>query len=483
LTSTARKIVLPQFLLTELTEEHNEFAHQVDTTNGTKYFVQSKFRQIGANRRDGKSNLGPKQFILFPVVLHSDGTPWAEANLWILSIVENVSNPAMASLSCVAEDLAAFLRFIEEYRIDWLNFPSQKFQRPTYRFNGHLKHQIQNSELKQTTAKRRMSAVIRFYRWLIEDKIFIPENSPWKSSDRYLEFKGLYGNSISKKITTTDLSIRVVSQDDPYNEQIDDGGKLRPLPQIEQEWLLDALTTLGNTEMTLIHLFGLVTGARIQTILTFQIRHVQIQHCPDPSNCFRIPIGPGTGIDTKYDKKSVLHIPIWFYEKLQTYALSERAMKRRAKAFRGDSPDQYLFLSIRGVPLYNSRRELTERKTNLLRHKKCGQGVRQYITDYVLPLVQAKYDKKFHYRFHDTRATFGMNLVDSRLALVEKKLCTLKDVMNFVQNRMGHSSPITTERYLCYRSRLKIAHAVQDSWEIKLKQMTQIALDPNNDHI
>jgi integrase len=484
--SHARKVILPKFEKTLLANEADLYARQINIESEggnpkkTSYFVQPVFTPDCDRRRDGKPVWMQTQFNLYPIVLNGDGSPWPEANLWILSMLENRLSPNMASFHSIAEDMSAYVRFIEDYDVDWLDFPSQKLARPTYRFNGHLKHLIQNQEIKPSTAKRRMAAVIRFYRWLQEEKVLELQNAPWKESDRYVEFKGYYGQSLSKKVTTTDVSIHVPQQDDPYDGFINDGGKLRPLPQQEQEWLMDALTSLGNTEMTLIHVFGLVTGARIQTILTFRVRDVLKELSTDLQGFIRYPIGSGTGIDTKFNKQQVLHIPIWFYHQLKVYALSERSKQRRLKAVGGDTEDQYLFLSARGTPFYSAKQDVTQDYPNELRHSKVGQGVRQYITDYVIPYIRKKYSPNFHYRFHDTRATFGMNLVDDRLQLIEDNKSTLKEALEFVQVRMGHSSMMTTERYLNFRSRIKIARAVQDGWEATLERMANRALESND---
>ena len=204
----------------------------------------------------------------------------------------------------------------------------------------------------------------------------------------------------------------------------------------------------------------------IQTILTFRVRHVMVELDGIQNNILRFAVGPGTGIDTKLNKKLVLHIPIWFYQMLRIYALSNRAARRRQLAVGGDTGDQYLFLSMRGAPFYRAKSESgTYAIDNNLRHEKTGQAVRQFMTERVIPYIRDKYDAKFHYQFHDTRATFGMNLVDERLKLVDEKKATTKEVMDFVQARMGHASPITTERYLTYRSRMKMVRSVQDGWE------------------
>ncbi len=479
----ARKTLLPSFVITDLTSSDDPDAIKVvippsSQSSGGTYFIRPKKIEQESFRRDGKPTWVPHRFNLFPVILCADGAPWAEANMWILGLIEGAVAPSMSSYASIGEDLAAYRRFLDETSIDWLAFPSHKLQRPTYRFNGHLKHLIQSDEIAAATARRRMATVIRFYRWLQEEGVFVPEHTPWKESDRYIEFTDLHGFKRTKSVTTTDVSIRVAKQDDPYDDTIDDGGKLRPLPQEEQEWLLDALISLGNTEMTLIHLFGLVTGARIQTILTFRVKHALIELDDGQQGDLRFPVGPGTGIDTKNSKQLVLHIPLWFYRMLHTYALSDRARMRRERAIGGDGENQYLFLSVRGAPLYSAQSDAHEfDENNTLRHAKTGQGVRQFIKERTIPFIREKYRAPgFRYQFHDTRATFGMNLVDEKLKLVEENKTSLKEVMNFVQIRMGHSSLSTTERYLTYRSRVNMVRAAQDGWEAQLEKMVRRAL-------
>ncbi|HJW25892.1 MAG TPA: hypothetical protein VJ576_13430 [Rhodocyclaceae bacterium] len=478
----ARKTVLPSFVATDLADAGDPDAIQVtippsSQTAGGHYFVRPQRIERESFRRDGKPTWMPHRFNLYPVVLDADGVPWAEANMWILDMLEGVTAPSMATYASIAEDLAGYRRFLDETGVEWLHFPTHKLQRPTYRFNGHLKHLIQNDEIAPSTAKRRMATVIRFYRWLQEEEFFAPANAAWKASDRFVEFTDLHGLKRSKTVITTDVSIRVTKQENPYDGTIDDGGKLRPLPQEEQEWLLDALLSLGNTEMTLIHLFGLLTGARIQTVLTFRLKHALLDTGCTEGDMLRLPVGPGTGIDTKNNKKLVIHIPLWFHRMLRTYALSDRAKGRRARAAGGDGADQYLFLSIRGAPLYTAEGQVFD-AANTVRHAKVGQGVRQYIKERIIPFIRATFGvPSFHYRFHDTRATFGMNLVDEWMKLVETGQATLKDVMDFVQARMGHTSSATTERYLNYRSRLKLVRAAQDGWEARLEELARRAME------
>jgi hypothetical protein len=102
--------------------------------------------------------------------------------------------------------------------------------------------------------------------------------------------------------------------------------------------------------------------------------------------------GPGTGIDTKGGVKGVLHLPRGFYERLYIYVHSDRARKRRQMADGGDHPDQPLFLSHRGAPLYEDRASRGPLGTGPQgrRHVKTGQAVRQFIRDELLPMMPSK---------------------------------------------------------------------------------------------
>lgn len=479
-TMQAHKVVLSQFKATELANEGDSGAVKIvipasSLTEGGCYFVQPKMIPAEFNKVDGKPSLVPSLTTKHPLILDSDGIPWPEGNMWIYSMLADQLDLQTSTLQGWADDLTAYLRWLNEYNIDWLNFPSQKMYRPTYRYNGYLRTLIAAKKIAASTAKRRMSVVIRFYRWLMDQELFIPRHAPWIEKDVSIPVKGDNGKNVNKTVTTTDISIHDKKQDDPYTESIIDDGKLRPLSQQEQEWLLEALTALGNIEMTLIHLFGMVTGARIQTILTFQVRHFQKDPLDIPEE-WRCPVGPGTGIDTKNDKKSVLHIPRWFYEKVHIYVKSERARKRRLRSPGGDTDQQYVFLSIRGNPLYESKLDKSSGEANGLKYDRVGKGVRQYITDYIIPYIRIKYNKLFHYQFHDTRATFGLNLVDDRLKLLADGLANLSEILEYVRVRLDHNRLSTTERYLNYRRRLRLAHAVQDGWETHIKNLAQQAL-------
>jgi hypothetical protein len=106
---------------------------------------------------------------------------------------------------------------------------------------------------------------------LIKEEVFEPENEPWEERGYSLTFKGDYGAVITKKGVTTDVGIKVAKAEDALEDTIQDGGKLRPLPKDEQQWVMEALNALANPEMYLICLLMIATGARVQTATTLRL--------------------------------------------------------------------------------------------------------------------------------------------------------------------------------------------------------------------
>ena len=378
----------------------------------------------------------------------------------------------MKSFIGIADDLAAFRRYIDEEQLDYTIFPRRKFTRPTYRYRGYLMIKIRSGEIALTTARRRMQTAIAFYRWLVCEGWFKPEYPLWDEKDILFHVVDSVGLKSSIAVKTTDVSIKSIKQNNPYDGMIEDGGKLRPLSINEQEELVKTLIEIGNIEMTLAHLIALFTGARIQTVLTIKSRHVRAEL---DENVMEVPLccGPGTGIDTKYEKSQILFFPRWLYEKLQVYSYSERAEARRKKSTQSDT---YLFLSSHGNPYYQDKLEINRfDKTRTKRYEASGATLRMFLSERVLPLMQKKMGKEFHYRFHDLRATFGMNLIDSQLKYVEKGDITLHDAREFVKIRMWHKSSNVTDRYLQYRKRMKMVTEVQLHYEEHLWHLIETA--------
>lgn len=413
----------------------------------------------------------------YPMIVDPDGSPWDLANRYVFSRLAQVSQPSHRTLESIANDLACFRSWLLNDEIDFLAIPARVRARPTYRYCAYLKDLISFGEIQPNTAKRRMSTVQNFYRWLESDGFNFP-HALWIESDSSLNFKDSRGLQHQKQVKSTDLirSFKVARQSNEYSEFIEDGGKLRPLPKDEQEALVKALLKIANTEMTLAFLVALTTGARLQTIFT--LRELQVMEAPrDGSTAKRIKVGYGTPVDTKYGKQMVLMVPTWLYSRLQIYCRSPRRMERIAKAphVYPKSEEQYLFLTRVGKPYYMAKNDPFG---FLYRSLPRGNAVTQFIHQQLIPELQRD-GHEFVFRFHDLRASFGMNLVESLLKQFKlnsepnERQPEFFQALMYVKERMGHSRISTTEGYLNYRKKFKIASHVQNEFEVFLKDIVE----------
>lgn len=422
------------------------------------------------------------EFRSLPLVLDGAGVPWAPACLWLLDKAQ--AKPLnTSSLRPVAQDLAAYKAFLDDLALEWDDFSAvEKYARPTYLYRNHLHDLVNAGELKKSTASRRMSTVIRFYRFLMRNSRmqFSPANPPWVDTDVAIEYRDTKGFRQLVTVTTTDVSIKATKRQDAWDETIDDGGKLRPLPVDEQKALVAALKELGNIEYSLMHYTALLTGAREMTVLTLRVRDVLCPPDQIPQWPHKIRCGPGTGIDTKRDVSGVyLTMPRMLYEQLHAYAVSERAMRRRAKTKRGEDPSNYLFLTQHGQPYYESKEDrnaVRESGSPLRRSALSGRPLRKFIEESVIPLVR-KTIPKFKYRFHDLRATFGMNWVDYQMLQAGpegfgKHYLWARDQL---RKLMWHKSPVTTDKYLEYREHMHLLQLAQQGWSDHLIDLIKAA--------
>jgi hypothetical protein len=410
----------------------------------------------------------------FPIILHADGQPWSEACLFLIELAQAQLEPQMHTLRSNAGDLANFAQFLHEEKIDWRHFGQNPSLRPTNRFRGFLKQQVNAGHITSGVANRRINVVIRYYEWLIEEGRIRPSNPPWVSKITRIRYIDGRGQQQEKDVRTTNLRIHVNRTKVPGDEYIEDGGKLRPLVLEEQRAILRSLYELGNTEVTLMHLIALMTGAREQTVLTLRLKHVSRDLSTISGSDIRIKCGPGTGIDTKYATEGELRMPVYLYRCLQVYANSDRAKRRREKNGRGDTDDQFLFLTSHGKSFYESKEEQNgpDATGALLKSSKTGQSLRTFITRRVLPLARSHLGRvSFRYRFHDLRATFGMNYLDFHLSRESDGVDYSDTLLGELQRLMWHRSIATTLYYLNYRRVHRYAEAGEEEWLDYLRKL------------
>lgn len=484
MSASARRVLLPKLVLSVASDEPCVGSEEIvlKSKDEKLTYHRTPVRIPGEKRSDGGPEWSLGRYARFPIVLNADGSPWAEANLYLIDLAEIKTEPNMLSLGTVAEDIGAYRNFLDVEELDWLTFPVRKFARPTYRYSAELKHQIRTGKMSPGVAKRRMATVIRFYGWLMRNELIAPQNPPWVERGVAIAFQDDIGREHIKAVTTTDVSISTPAAEDPWDERITDGGKLRPLITLEQDAILHVLAELRNVEMTLIHQLALLTGAREQTVLTFRLAHVATPPDQIIGEDVRIRCGPGTGIDTKKNKKGTLHIPKYLYEKLHVYSLSPRAAARRKKNDIGENPSQYLFLTQHGKPFYESIEDRHKIKSagKQLKGTKQGQSLRTFITRRIIPKVRARLNRlDFSYRFHDLRASFGMNFVDFNVKRIAVGGAEREKVIRQLAGLLWHSNLETTVRYLDFRYHMKMTDAANEGWSTYLRELIQRSAGSN----
>jgi len=374
----------------------------------------------------------------------------------------------------LAESLRDYKVWLDEEGLEWDDFSAtDKLLRPTYLYKTHLTDLINRAVIKSSTAARRMSVVIQFYRWVTENQELLAcslKNPPWIEREIGLQFRDSKGFKQVLHVKTTDVSIKVPQRDYAWDKTISDGGKLLPLSHKEQKVLIFALKELGNRDFELMHHMSLLTGARIQTVLT--LRWGTFSRPPEQINQWpmKLRCGPGTGTDTKGDATDVyLSIPKLLYEWLHVYATSPRVEKRRDRSALKQEPINYLFLSNQGGPYYESKDDINAIRDSadpMKRSSSTGQNLRAFIKKKVIPLMQ-KTLPGFDYQFHDLRATYGVNWVDTVMKDGDNKQRYIW-CRDQLRKLMWHRQATTTDRYIDYRRHMHMLETALEGWSSTL---------------
>ena len=458
--SLNRKKTLRQVTMTKVTHVNDPEGETIELDSKNNY-SRKAIPPLTVNGKIIKSY----KYNYFPIILNKDGSPWREGILYIIAKANSDFNYKISTYHSIMSDLTHFKNYIDDNNIDMFSFPKMKLLRPTYRYRNYLLLLVQNDEISSHTAKRRVSSMIKFYRYLAEENYFKPLNPLWNERDLYIKTNDAKGSAFHIKKVTTDLKITPSPNYDPFSNEIIDEGRLRPLPKQEQLELIETINNTRNTEMLLIHLIALLTGARIQTVLTLRKSHFS-KPIDISDSSFTLATGHGTSIDTKKDKNLILIFPKLLYNKIRIYTLSERYLNRVNKVKNHEFKD-YLFLSNRGVPYYLGKESLKSSITQSNeRTMHNGEAVRQFISRTVIPTMRVKLsDNKYIFRFHDLRATFGMNLSESQMRLVEEGKQSLYEAREYVKARMGHTTTEMTDRYLNYKSNFDTLMTHQENYE------------------
>ncbi|KUM13746.1 hypothetical protein AV645_12860 [Acinetobacter calcoaceticus] len=396
--------------------------------------------------------------ISFPVILKSSGEVWELASLYFNSYLIKYNDIVGDNLKSIAVDLLHYYRFIEDRELDELYFPKLLNKRITYLFRRHLIEQIEKGDMSLNTAKQRINRVVNFYESCLENGYLnssLFENQPYQLIKKIITINGKLGFEFNKEIVSSSLSIKK-----PYSVKdstaIYDGGKLRPLINEEQEILSEYLDRYGSRTLQLMCSIAFHSGARLQSICTIKVKNINDLITKDKitsNKTYTLRIGAGSGIDSKGDIPYILELPKWLVERLHEYINSDTWKERARKSYYKDSDENYIFLTRIGSPFYTSKSNMNDIKDSILKENKRidiqiykGNAVRKNFDDLVKK-IQEDYPWFGNIRFHDLRATFGMNIVIN----LQSRGINNQKCVDYIRKRMGHKNIQTTWSYLDHK--------------------------------
>jgi integrase len=378
-----------------------------------------------------------RKIVDLPQIFWRDGTPWREANLWALELGRN-RQVKLKSVKSLIGHLHQYSNWLENEQTDWRHFPQTKAHRVLVRYRGALIDDRDRGRLSPSTATARMNAVIRFYRYAA-GRNFISHDAPkWQDKTVLLSYFDTAGFERTMSRITTDISIPNRAR---TGHRLEDG--LLPLKTQHMTELLQFSKENVAEELYLMLLVGCFTGARIGTITTLRVSALEnsVRDAMVPG-MWTIPVGPGTGIDTKFDVSGHLMVPDQLMTTLKAYATSRRHLDRVIKAT--DAHKSFLFLTRNSNP-YNT----ASVDRGMVDLRKIGRA------------AGMKFLQKF--KFHQTRATYGTWLVSICL---EK--APVKAAIEFVKRAMHHKNESTTFGYITFiehtKAKMEVANAFTEAF-------------------
>ncbi|QPF76476.1 site-specific integrase [Roseateles sp. DAIF2] len=351
-----------------------------------------------------------------PQIFWSDGLGWAEANVWALTrAAEGIK---LDTVKRNMKYLLTYANYLEGAGLDWRDFPLFKEEQAIRKYRGELVRRRDGKSIAPKTARNSMASAIQFYRYADKQGLVNTTGPMWDDTVVQIQRCDIAGFKRSISRNRSELSIPCRSV---IGQTLEDG--LLPLTKGNLATLLSYVKK--HESQVLLHMLtaGAFSGARIGTVTTMTVDclDTDAEH-GEVSGLYMIPVGPGTGIATKFDVTGRIPFPEAVLDDLRYYASSTERLLREAKAEKKHK--RLLFLNKNGKPY-------TVDAVNRL-----VWDMRQRAVKHGLKFCQ-------RLRFHQTRATYGTWLM--RFLLDNG---AGSDAIRIVRDAMLHQSETTTMRYV-----------------------------------
>jgi integrase len=331
-----------------------------------------------------------------PQIFWSSGEPWHEANHWALTRVRRTRGGHIRTVTRLMSHLVAYASWLEAKHLAWRHFPMRKEHRAVVQYRAALISRRDDGEIAPSTATAAMRAVIQYYRHCQSHGLIDSESALWKDSQVLVRYFDATGFQRTVTRISSELSIPNAPR---HGTRLEDG--LTPLRSQDATRLLEFAKEQSLPELHLMLSIGVLTGARLGTITTLGVKNLEMAY-PDPQapDIYRLAVGPGTGVRTKFGVNGEILVPKFLIDELKQYAYSVHRLRRQNLA--AEKSRGCLFLSRRGNPYGpNSINPLMSG----LRKRAASAGLR--------------FMERF--KFHQTRATFGTSLMQTALTVTNAK--------------------------------------------------------------
>jgi integrase len=376
-----------------------------------------------------------------PQIFWSSHMPWQEANLWAY-IRAGSGDVELDTIESNMRGLIHYAAFLEAADLTWHTFPALKADRCLVRYRGHLKREIKSERLAPSTASARMRHVILFYRWVQLNGLLQFDGPLWKDIPVHIKYFDPVGFERTMTKITTDISI---SNRKRHGERLEDG--LLPVSIENRNAILRFADENACEELFLFLAIGFFSGIRLGTICDLKIQTLR-NAVPDPASprMFNLAVGPGASpaVRTKFAITGQVWITQELLELLRAYASSPRRLIRESKASFEDR--NLLFLTRFGNPYARGGLEKSSAinvEMSKLRKAAKVAGLRALE----------------HFRFHQSRCTFGTEL--ARIAL---RVGDNISAIQFVRDAMLHKHEATTLKYIKFVERTPIKQAAANAF-------------------
>lgn len=381
-----------------------------------------------------KPNKNRKGVASFPHIFFSDGEPWSVANKYALYRYYDLSKD-IKTVHREMSHLARYADWLEQTNLHWLHFPKKKSERCLFRFRGYLIELRDEGIVAPSTTTQVMNSVVAFYRWAAAYKHTDDRSSMFDDQTKVISFFDKVGFSRTMSVISSELSIPNRKRTGVRLE-----GGLTPLSRSSSIILMNHLAQHSNYELYLMTKTALQTGCRHETITTLNISALECAY-PDKTiaNTLRVRVGPGTGVDTKFDVSGEVYFPRTLINELAQHYNSAEATLRRSKA--DVDLHRNIFLTSHG-------NQYSSQTFGTLMHRLKQE------------LIDVGHSEFGRFKFHQLRATFGTMLM--RALLKTQKMNSL-NAIEFVKEALLHKDASTTWKYIQFIEREPVEEQFLDT--------------------